>query len=79
MPLATIEWDKIGELVWVAPVAALVLSLAFSVLILAVSRADEARRARTGAAALAYGGLAVIAGVGFVGAVVYGVQIVVAK
>jgi hypothetical protein len=77
MPLATIEWDKIGELIWVGPVAALALSLTFSLLIMAVSRADEARRAHAGAVATAYVALALVAAAGFVGAVAYGVQIIV--
>ena len=77
--LAAIEWSKIGELVWVGLVAALVITATFAVLIMGTSRATECRREGSGAAAVVYGGVAVVAGLAFVGAVVYGVQIIITK
>jgi hypothetical protein len=76
---ATIEWDKIAELLWVAPVAGLAVSITFSLVILGVSRADEARRAGAGGVAAAYSALALTAGVAFLATVVYGVQIITTK
>jgi hypothetical protein len=77
--LAAIEWNKIGELVWVGLVAALVITATFALLIMGVSRATECRRDGSGAAAVLYGGIAVVAGLAFVGAVAYGVQIITTK
>jgi hypothetical protein len=77
--LASIEWGKIGQLIWVGPVAAFVISVTYSLLILGISRAGEARRGGAGGAAAAYGTVAVLAGAGFVGAVVYGIQIITTK
>jgi uncharacterized membrane protein len=77
--LATIEWSKIGELLWVAPAAGLAVAIAFSLVILGSSRAGDARRAHDGGAAAAYSALALVAGAAFLAVVVYGVQIIVAK
>jgi hypothetical protein len=77
--LATIEWGKIGELIWVGPVAAFVISVTFSLLIMGMARANEARRDGSGGAAAAYGAVAALAGSGFVAAVVYGIQIITTK
>jgi hypothetical protein len=77
--LAKIEWGKIGELLWVAPVAAIVVALMFSLLVFGGARADDARRdGATGAAAL-YGVLAAVAGIAFFGAVVFGVSVITTK
>ena len=77
--LGAIEWDKIGELVWVAPVAALAISLTFSLMILGSGRAAEARRAGTGVAATLYTVLALLATAAFTSVVVYGVVVIVNK
>jgi len=77
--VAKIEWGKIGELLWVAPVAALVVSLTFSLLVLGSARAGEARRDGAGGVAALYGVLAVVAGLAFLGGVVYGVSVITTK
>jgi hypothetical protein len=77
--LGAIEWDKIGELVWVAPVAALAISLTFSLMILGSGRAAEARRGGAGGAAMLYSLLALLATVAFTAVVVYGVVVIVNK
>ena len=76
---ASIDWGTIGELLWVAPVAAIVVSLAFSLLILGTARADEARRERAGGVAVLYGALAVVSAAAFVGMVVFGISVITTK
>ncbi len=77
--LATIEWDKIGELLWVAPLAALAVSMTFSLMIMGSARATDARRAGTGTAAMLYSVVAVVSGLAFAVVIVYGVSIIVNK
>jgi hypothetical protein len=77
--LGTIEWNKIGELLWVAPVAGLAVAVTFSLLIMGAARADDARRAGAGGMALAYSVVALVAGLAFLGVVVFGVQTIVNK
>lgn len=77
--IAAIEWSKIGELLWVAPVAGLAVAITFSVLILGVSRAGDHRREGTGGGAAAFTALAVVAGIAFAAVVVYGVEIITTK
>ncbi|QEC49588.1 hypothetical protein FSW04_19780 [Baekduia soli] len=74
-----IEWGKLGQLLWVAPVAGLAVALTFSLIIVGVSRAGEARRDRAGGIAAAYSALALAATAGFCAVVVYGVQIITTK
>lgn len=74
-----IEWGKIGQLLWAAPLAALVVSLTFSLLVLGSARAGDARRDGAGGAAALYGLLALVAGLAFCGAVVYGVSVITTK
>jgi len=74
-----IEWDKIAELLWVAPLAALIVSIAFSLIIMASSRATDARRAGAGTVAMAYSVVTLLATAGFIAVVVYGVAIIIKK
>jgi hypothetical protein len=77
--LGTIEWGKIGELIWVAPVAGLAVAITFSLVIMGAARAEDARRDGVGGTALAYSLMALLAGLAFCGVVVYGVSIIVNK
>ena len=77
--LATPEWGKIGELLWVAPVAGLAVAITFSLLITGFARAGDARRAGAGGTALAYGVVALAAGLAFAAVVAFGVRIIVNK
>jgi hypothetical protein len=79
--LAAIEWNKIGELLWVAPVAGLAVAVTYALMILGYSRADLARRGEGGGgtAAMAYSLLAILATVAFFGVVVFGVVLIVKK
>jgi hypothetical protein len=77
---AAIEWDKIGELLYVAPIAGLLVAISYSLMIVGWARASEARRAGDGGVAAAgYSVLAVTATVAFLAVVVYGVAIIVNK
>jgi hypothetical protein len=77
--LAAIEWDKIGELLWAAPVAALAVSITFSLVIMGSARATDARRAGAGTAAMLYSLVALLATAGFTAVVVYGIVVIVNK
>jgi uncharacterized membrane protein len=77
--LAAIEWDKIGQLLWVAPVAGLAVAVSFALLIAGLARADDCRRAGSGAAAAAYTALAALGGLAFVGVFVFGLDIIINK
>ena len=75
--LAQIEWDKIGELLWAAPLAALAVSVSFSLMIMGSARATDARRAGTTTIAMLYSVLALVSGVAFAAVVVFGVSVIV--
>jgi hypothetical protein len=77
--VGTIEWNKIGELLWVAPVAGLAVAVTFSLLIMGAARADDARRAGAGGTAAVYSVVALVAGLAFCAVVVYGVLVIVNK
>jgi hypothetical protein len=78
--LAAIEWNKIGELLWAAPLAGLAVATSYALMIVGFSRADEARRdGGGGLAAMAYSLLALVSTAAFLGVVVFGVVIIVKK
>jgi hypothetical protein len=76
---ADIEWGKIGELLWAAPLAALAVTIAFSLIIVGSGRAADARREGAARAAAAFSVLAVTAALAFAGVVAYGIDIIVRK
>jgi hypothetical protein len=77
--LAQIEWDKIGELLYVAPIAAIAVAITFSLVIVGVARADEARREGATRTAAAFSVVAAVSLAAFAAVVVYGVTIIVQK
>jgi uncharacterized membrane protein len=78
--LAVIEWDKIGELLWVAPVAGLAVAVFYSFMIVGWARAGELRRdGGAGGAAFAYTMLAVVSTAAFLAVVIFGVAVIVKK
>ncbi len=77
--LATIEWDKIGELLWVAPLTALAVALTFSLMIMGSARATDAQRAGAGTVAMLYSVVALVSGLAFAAVVVLGVGVIVNK
>lgn len=76
---ATIEWGKIGELLWVAPLAGLAVAVTFSILIAGIARAQDARRGGARTAATGHTLVALVAGAGFVAVVAFGIHVIVAK
>jgi hypothetical protein len=80
-PLAVIEWDKVGQLLWAAPLAGLAIAITYSFMIVGYARADEARRpdGRGPATAMAYTLLALVSTAAFLAVVAYGVIIIVKK
>jgi len=79
MPLASIDWDKLLELVWAAALGGVVVSGVFATLILGVTRASDLRREGHTTAAAAYSALAALAALAFAGSVVLGVSVIVSK
>ena len=77
--LATIDWDKIGELLYVAPLAGLAVAISYALMIVGWARANEARQQGAGAGALAYSALGAVATIAFLGVVVFGVTVIVNK
>jgi hypothetical protein len=77
--LAAVDTDALLELVWAAPLAAISVSLTFALCIHGVARSNDARRMGNGTAATAYGALAILAGLAFFGAVLFGVIIITSK
>jgi hypothetical protein len=79
MPIAAIEWGKLAELLWAAPLAGLAVAVTYSLTILGSARAGEARRAGENAAFVAYGILAVAGGAGFLATVVFALSVITSK
>jgi len=77
--LAQIEWGKIGQLLWAAPVAGIAVAITFSLVIVGVARAGDARRDGAGGLAAAYSVLTVVATAAFAAVVVFGVWVIIAK
>lgn len=77
--LDVIDWGHIGELLWVAPVATLAVTLSFSLLVVGVSRANDLRRAGFSGSSARYALLALVAGLAFAAIVIEGVRIIVVK
>jgi hypothetical protein len=79
-PLAAIDWNAIGQLLWAAPLAGLAVSITYSLMIVGFARADEGRRnGGGGAATMAYTLLALVSTAAFLAVVAYGVIIIVKK
>ncbi len=79
MRLGAVEWGALLELIWVAPLAVLVVSVTFSLCIHGAARASDSRRSGNAAAATAYGALALVAALAFAATVVFGVLVITSK
>jgi hypothetical protein len=78
--IAAIEWDKIGQLLWAAPVAGLAVAITYSLMIVGYARADEGRRnGGHSVTTMAYTLLALLSTLAFFAVVAYGVIIIVKK
>ncbi|HEX8205363.1 MAG TPA: hypothetical protein VF587_04825 [Solirubrobacteraceae bacterium] len=79
MRLAAVDTKALLELVWVAPLATLVVAVTFSLVIHGAARSSDSRRAGKAGAATAYGALTILAAAAFAAAVVFGVLIITSK
>jgi len=79
MAPASIDWDKLLELVWAAALAGVVVSGVFATLILGVTRASDLRREGHTTAAAAYTALAALAALAFAASVVFGISVILSK
>ena len=79
MLLASIDVGLLFEVVWASAIAGAVVSVLFALVVLFAARSAETRRAGQGAAAMAYGALAVLAFAGFGLLVVYAVHLMLSK
>jgi len=74
----TLAYYELLDLIWVAPLAVLVVSTTFSLALLGATRAGERRRAGESAAALGFSALALVAGLAFTALVLAAVGLIVA-
>jgi heme A synthase len=79
VPLAVVKAGDILEVIWVSIVAGVLVSAAFSFVVLGSARSAEARRSGDARAALLFGGLAAVAMLGFLALVAFGLQVMLAK
>jgi hypothetical protein len=77
--LGAVKAGDILGVIWVSLVAAVLVSVSFSFVVLGMARSTEAARGGRGSAAIAYAGLALVAFATFAGAVAYGVHIMLSK
>jgi hypothetical protein len=77
--LAAVKAGDIFEVVWVSLLSAVIVCVAFSLVVLGGARSAEARRSGRGTAAMAYGGLAVLAALAVAGAVIFGLHVMLSK
>ena len=77
--IASIDVGALLELAWVAPLSAIVVSTAFSLIVLGSARAADCRRTGQNSAAVAYGALVLVAGLAFSGLVIAAISVIVAK
>jgi ABC-type transport system involved in multi-copper enzyme maturation permease subunit len=77
--LAIIDWPVMGKLVAGSLVGGIGLVLAYSLLIMGITRAWERSRNGNAVAAGLYGALAVLAGATFVGGIAFGISIIISK
>jgi hypothetical protein len=78
MSLASIDTKALVELLWVAPLAALTVSITFAICIYGGAKAGDSRRDGNAAFATLYAGLSVLAGLVALGVCVLGVAIIIA-
>jgi hypothetical protein len=77
--IAAIDTDALLELAWAAPLAVLVVTVSYGLVVIGVSRAAEARRDGNAATAGAYAAVAVLGAAMFTAAVVFGLIVMISK
>ena len=79
MLLFAVDSHALLQVIWVSLLAGVGVSALFSFVIVAGARADDARRAERDGPAMAYGILAIVALLIFLGGVILGVQVMLSK
>jgi hypothetical protein len=79
MPVFAVDTHLLWQVIWVSLLAGVGISALFSVVILAATRAGDARRAGRRGAAAGLGALALVAFLLFAGGVALGVQAMITK
>jgi hypothetical protein len=74
-----VQAGDILEVVWVSLIAAVFVSVTYSLVVVSSARSAEARRNGHGSGAVVWGSMAVLSFVIFAGAVAYGVHIMLSK
>jgi TRAP-type C4-dicarboxylate transport system permease small subunit len=77
--LAEIDTNALFEVVWGSLAAVIVLSVAFSVMLLGLIRLTDTRREGRPAASIGFGLMAFAGLIGFAAAVIYGFVIIIQK
>jgi hypothetical protein len=77
--IAAIDVGQLFELVWAAALASIAVAVCFSLVVIGVARAEDCRRNRRTRSATAYGALSLVAGVAFLGIVVFAISVITAK
>lgn len=75
--IAAIEWNLIGQVVWVSLVASILVTVLFSLVVYGSSRAAEARR--EGGNAAGFGALAAACSLAFLAVVVFAITVILNK
>ena len=79
MSLGVVKAGDILEVIWVSIVAGVLVTAAFSFVVLGSARSAEARRGGDGRGAILYGTLAAVAMLGFLALVAVALQIMLSK
>ena len=76
MTPASVDVSGLFELVWFAPLAAVAVTVSYSLCVLGATRSTDARRVGNGATGAAWFVLAVVAGLAVTAEVVFGIGII---
>ena len=77
--IASVDSGALLELAWAAPIAALVVVIAWGVVVYGTTRASEARRDGQHAVAVLHAAMAAVGAAVFVAAIVVGLIVITAK
>jgi hypothetical protein len=77
--ISAVDIGQLFELVWAATLAGLVVSGAFAAALVGFTRSNESRQAGSGAAAATYAVVGLVGAVVFLGAMVFGIVVIVSK
>jgi hypothetical protein len=77
--IATIEWNKLFELIWVAALASVAVSVVFALVIFGAAKAETAHRRGDHVSAVFHGILGGVALFVFLGSVVFAVSVIITK